>query len=339
MRRSAAYYKTVSSFKIKGTASAMVPGSSWRASYDVEIEGAQPAFLPLSSGGSSMKVTSIIGNFRETLAVPGATDPMPAIGLTVREFGDGRDLIDHLIDARKIGTESIPMQGHTYSCEIIDAVYDLSPEFKPHSQVEHRRISIDPTTLWVLRETRPDEKLGEWVGTVTSITINEPPSAAMIAESVRDGTAPKDRPEWVGRTVPALTLPQLSGPAVNLVDLRGKPVFLDFWGSYCRPCTRFTLAAQEYAKRYESSGLTVLTVTQDTAEDAKLWTSYNHVTLPVLLDRDGNAFKAFDISGVPIAILIDAQGKIVHFWMGVDNPATIEAVLDANLRGHAHSGR
>jgi peroxiredoxin len=246
-------------------------------------------------------------------------------------FGSFGDLARHLVDAQKIGTESIALQGHVYSCEIIDAIYDLSPEFKPHSLIEHRRISIDPSTLWVLRETRPNDTVGEWTATVTSITIDKPPSQEMIRALQDSASRPKDRRDWVGRPMPALTLMQLSGTPVNLADLRGKPVFLDFWGSYCPPCKPGTLMAQEFKKRYQSSGLVVLTVTQDTAEDARLWTSYNHVTLPVLLDADGAAFKAFEIGGIPEAIFIDAQGKVVRYWTGVDDPASIESVLDANL--------
>jgi peroxiredoxin len=60
----------------------------------------------------------------------------------------------------------------------------------------------------------------------------------------------------------------------------------------------------------------VLTLTQDTAQDAKLWTDYIHVSLPVLLDPDGGAFKAFDVQGVPVTILVDENGKVVHYWVG-----------------------
>jgi peroxiredoxin len=331
LQRAANYYSNLNSFDIKGTASALVPGTSWRVSYKFETEGAQPAFLPLSLHAPSMQVISTVGNFTASRTISSATDPKPQESFVMMPFGTYGSLTKHLVDAQKIGTETIPLQGGTYSCEIIDATYDTSPEFKPHSQIQHRRIWIDPTTLWILRETRPDEKAGEWTASVTSITINQPPSQMMVKALQDFASSPKDRPDWIGHPMPALTLAQLSGPAVNLADLHGKPVLLDFWGSYCPPCKRGTLLAQEYAKRYQSSGLIVLTLTQDTVENATLWTKYNHVTLPVLLDTNGTAFKAFDVQGVPDAILFNAQGKIVHYWLGFDDPASIESVLDANL--------
>lgn len=144
----------------------------------------------------------------------------------------------------------------------------------------------------------------------------------------------KDRPDWVGRPVPDLTLAQLSGASVKLSELRGKPVLLDFWGSYCGSCRRTTLYAQDLQRRYSASGLAVLTLTQDTSEDARLWTDYNHVTLPVLLDSDGAAFKAFGIEGVPVTILFDGNGKVVHYWVGLDDPSSMDAVLSAMLQPH-----
>ena len=65
-------------------------------------------------------------------------------------FGRYSDLARRLIDAQKIGTETIAIEGREHSCEIIDAVYDTSPAFKPHSETMHKRISIDPSEMLVL---------------------------------------------------------------------------------------------------------------------------------------------------------------------------------------------
>jgi peroxiredoxin len=78
----------------------------------------------------------------------------------------------------------------------------------------------------------------------------------------------------------------------------------------------------------------VLTFTQDTPQDAKLWTNHYHVSLPVLLDRDGAAFKAFDVQGVPVAILVDADVKVIHYWVGLDDPTSMDSVLNAMLQTH-----
>ena len=253
-------------------------------------------------------------------------------------LGRYADITRRLIEAQKIGTESITFEGRERSCEIIDAIYDVSPEFKPHSQTIHKHFSIDPSDMLVLRETQSSSENMEWTADVSSISFDQPPSESMIQALRRFADQPKDRPDWVGRAVPDLTLTELSGSAVSLTELRGKSILLDFWGSYCGPCRLTTRHAQELANRYRSSGLTVLTVTQDTPEDAKLWTEHNHVDLPVLLDADGKVFKAFDVQGVPVTILIDENGKIVHYWVGLDDPSSMDSVLNAKLQPRPVSG-
>ena len=186
--------------------------------------------------------------------------------------------------------------------------------------------------MLVLRETQSSPDGMEWTADVTSISFDQPPSEAMVQALQNFANQAKDRPDWIGRSIPDLKLAELSGSSVSLGQLRGKPILLDFWAIYCGPCRRTTLHAQELANQYKSSGLTVLTLTQDTAKDAKLWTDYNHVNLPVLLDSEGAAFKAFDVQGVPVAILVDENGKVIHYWVGLDDLSAMDSVLSATMQ-------
>ena len=106
---------------------------------------------------------------------------------------------------------------------------------------------------------------------------------------------------------------------MNLASLHGKPVLLDFWGSYCPPCKTATLHAQMLAERYKTSGLTVITFTQDNLNDAKQWAIHKHLTLPSVLDPEKGVFSAFHINGIPELIFADADGKIVHYWVGTED--------------------
>jgi peroxiredoxin len=330
LHRVADHYNNADTFDVKGTASALIPGTSWRATYDFESEGAQPGFLPLNVRKPYMRVVSDAGRgVRWTLAVPGATDPRPQSFGSV-PLGQYDVIAMRLVNAEKIGTETLTVDGHAYSCEIIDATYDYSPAFKPNSQIMHKHFWVAPAELVVLRETRPMPDF-EWTGDVMSFSFNQPPSQRLLDSLNKFSSLPKDHPDWIGRAVPALTLTQLSGPPLKLAALQGKPLLLDFWGSYCGPCRRATQHAQDLEQRYRSSGLAVITFTQDSAADARAWADYNHVTLPIVLDANGAAFKAFDIQGVPVTILIGADGKIAHYWVGLDDPSSMDPVVAANL--------
>lgn len=333
LRRIAEHYANADSFEVRGTASALVAGTSWRASYDFETEAAQPAFLPLNLHAVAMQALTRVRNPRKRQVVPGATDPMPAVQVPMIPFGQYNLLARRLVDAQKTGDETVTVQGHKYQCETIDAVYDYSPSSKPHSVIRHKRLSVDPSDLLVLRETNSVAGF-DWQADVTEFWFGQPPSDAMTEALERIAAEPKDRPEWVGRTAPEFALQQLSGTPVNLSQLRGKVVLLDFWESYCGPCRRTTLYAQELQKRYGASGLVVLTLTRDTPGDARLWTDQNHITLPVLLDSNGAAFRAFDVQGVPVTVLIGESGNVAHYWAGLEDVRSMDSVVNASLQAH-----
>lgn len=323
LQRVAEHYKNANTFAVKGTATAPIAGTSWQVSYDYNTEGAQPAFLPLDVRKPIPRVITVVANVKMTRADSTATDPKPPSHFSMLPLGQATEIATRLTEAQKTGEETVTIQGHAYPCELIEAVYDDSPEFKPKSHIEHKRLWIAPEELLVLRETRSGPDGMEWTGEVRSFSFDEAPSPHMV--EALHASEPKDRSDWVGRAVPDLTLQQLSGGPIKLSSLLGRPILLDFWGSYCGPCRRTTLYAQDLEARYKSSGLAVLTLTEDTPADAKLWADHYHVTLPVLLDADGAAFKAFDVRGVPVTILVDTDGKIAHYWVGLDDPATMES--------------
>lgn len=343
LQRVADRFENANSFSVKGVSSAALPGSSWRVAIDFETEGAQPAFLPLNARGPSIEVISTSGKATETRIRADAHDPKPQRNIMPVSMGRYNELAQHLIEAQQVGTETVTVQGRTHRCEIIAATYDDSPQFKPHSKIRRERYWIDPADLLVVREMRSGPEGLQWTADVTSTSFDQPPSKTMVDFFKRIAAGPKDRPQWIGRPVPDLTLSQLGGASVNLRKTRGQTVLLDFWNSYCGPCTIATRHAQDLENRYRSSGFRVLTLTQDSAHDAKLWSGHYHVNLPILLDPNGAAFRAFDVHGVPVTILIGADGKVVHYWIGLEDPAQIDSIVSATLQAqpgvHSSSGR
>jgi thiol-disulfide isomerase/thioredoxin len=138
------------------------------------------------------------------------------------------------------------------------------------------------------------------------------------------------------RPAPPLALSDLDGRPWTLAALRGRPVMLNFWASWCEPCRAEMPSLDLLAARHEHDGLVVLTVNFKDGELAiRRFLDAVSLTLPVLLDRDGAAARAWDVTMFPTTLLIDRRGSphsVVRGevdWTGEDG-RTIVALLLAS---------
>lgn len=139
-----------------------------------------------------------------------------------------------------------------------------------------------------------------------SPSVAPPPSSAVIpSPSPGDPLAAQFH---LGQPAPPLVLAKLGGGTIDLSKLRGKPVWLDFMGTYCPASrTEFPLMAG-FATRYASTGLVVVAV--DVAESATTVAAYAKTlgaTFPIGLDPDGTAQRAWGAIVLPL-----------HYWIGPD---------------------
>jgi len=137
-----------------------------------------------------------------------------------------------------------------------------------------------------------------------------------------------------GRTAPVLLLNDLGGKAWSLAALRGRPVLLNFWASWCEPCRNEMPALDLMALRYESAGLVALTVNfKDGLTAIQRFLDAVPLTLPVLPDRDGAVAKAWGVTLFPTTLLIDRRGlprTVVRGevdWTGAEGRALVEPLL------------
>ncbi|HET8744918.1 MAG TPA: TlpA disulfide reductase family protein [Ramlibacter sp.] len=118
------------------------------------------------------------------------------------------------------------------------------------------------------------------------------------------------RREWPRkRATPALELAGIDGSAWRLAAARGRPVLLNFWASWCEPCRAEMPALQQLAREHASGGLQVLAVNYRETEGAvRRFVGQTGLELPVLLDREGAAAKAFGVRIFPSTVGIDRRG-------------------------------
>ncbi len=119
------------------------------------------------------------------------------------------------------------------------------------------------------------------------------------------------RDPLVGNPAPDFTLQTVDGQTVTLSELRGKPVILNFWASWCVPCREeFPLLVGAY-QQYSQQGLQIVGVIHDDGpQTATDFAKQYGATWPLVLDPNEVAWNAFHGSFVPVSYYIDRDGVI-----------------------------
>jgi cytochrome c biogenesis protein CcmG/thiol:disulfide interchange protein DsbE len=115
----------------------------------------------------------------------------------------------------------------------------------------------------------------------------------------------------VGQPAPQLNLVRMGGGTIDLAAMRGKPVWVNFMGTYCPPCRDEFPLMNGFAARYASAGLQVVAV--DVNEDEATIASFArqlNITFPIGLDPDGSASQTWGAVVLPVHYWIDATGVI-----------------------------
>lgn len=139
----------------------------------------------------------------------------------------------------------------------------------------------------------------------------------LVAVFVATGIALfRSAPGDVGRPAPDFALPSLDGGTVELSRLRGKPVVLNFWASWCDPCRdeapELARTARKLGRPVHFLGVNIL----DGREEALDYVGEFRVPYESARDARGVVAKRYKVTGVPETVFIDARGTIVGKYIG-----------------------
>ncbi|MGQ0556547.1 MAG: peroxiredoxin family protein [Nitrospiraceae bacterium] len=135
----------------------------------------------------------------------------------------------------------------------------------------------------------------------------------------------------VGTAAEDFRLVDLEGKQQSLSQYRGKVVLVNFWATWCKPCTTEMPAMQATYDKLREKGFVVLAVNEleDEAKVREHIKQYGH-TFPVLMDRDNKVANQFGVFGLPVSVFIDEKGVVQEYIKG--GLLTEQLILDAVAR-------
>lgn len=137
----------------------------------------------------------------------------------------------------------------------------------------------------------------------------------------------------IGSRAPAFELQDLDGNTVRLADLRGRPVIVNFWASWCGPCVEEFPLLKRAAAQHAGDGLALVGIVyKDSSAAAADFMQRMGANWPTLMDPGEKTADAFGIvAGPPESFFIDAEGTVIARQIGQLSAGDLDRHLAAIL--------
>ncbi len=153
---------------------------------------------------------------------------------------------------------------------------------------------------------------------------NKPQMPEMETEATEEDPLQK----YVGKAVPPLTLTDIDGKSFDLAAQKGKPVILIFWATWCPPCKKEIPALKELRAAYKEEQLAMIAISSEPLKKVKPFVQESQINYRVVSDTDNLPAPFNEIQYIPVAFLIDREGKIKTILSGENGIEDFKAAIE-----------
>jgi len=188
-------------------------------------------------------------------------------------------------------------------------------------------IGILGAFLWFLPVRRPGEEGGHHGAAAPRVDLFEKAGVVELKE---------------GQPAPGFSLATLDGGMASPADHRDKLVILNFWATWCQPCTLEMPSLEALWSRYRDRGLVIIAVSVDRGAPLGLLQPYVRnlkLTFPILLDPDAKTSQRWRVTAIPATFIVRPGGDVAGMvtgareWNSNEMRALVERLLP---HGQAH---
>lgn len=162
-----------------------------------------------------------------------------------------------------------------------------------------------------------------------------PASTAEPAAAPIESSSSPERavlPQWAGKVAPDFALELFDGRSFRLSELRGKPVVLNFWASWCPPCRDEMPALERAWQKYQGQVAFLGVAVSDTEEKALATARRYGVTYDLGLDRTNTIAIDYRVIAMPSTYFIDGNGVVTKHVAGQVTEGAMGFFIDLLLR-------
>jgi thiol-disulfide isomerase/thioredoxin len=334
-----------------------IPVQSSVGKQTVALENPGKARIDLQLGGGSLLVSD--GESTWTYRASTKTYTKIAAAQTPEGMAANLAVLDVLgffadpKSRKTVREESITVDGATYECWVLASSVKIPAQAAMGGELSEGNMTswIDKKLLLEIQEeiaysTKVPPAQGaapvEYRAKVRQITrglkIDQPVAAdlfAFVPPADAREQAPQsagNRVDLTGKGAPPFRGVSLEGKAYSLDELKGKPVLLDFWASWCGPCIRSMPTLEKLHQDYAAKGLVILGIdVGESRETVEKFLKTRNIPYPIIMGDEAGIPAAYGVSVFPTFVMIAPDGRIVSHQFGLNESALGTIVSKAGL--------